>query len=140
MNRYEGVSDDAKDVLRRANDVAMAVGAEFIQAEHILIALLDDKSNSATKAFQSLGLECDSLRTEVLNLAKSALSSAGMKQVIDNAISGANGLGQKTVQGAHLLLGLLRLDGSVTLHALRNLGLNRDQVRAAVLRVIGQSG
>jgi ATP-dependent Clp protease ATP-binding subunit ClpC len=121
----------------------MALGANFINAEHILVALIGEPTGPAAKALQSLGMQHDSLQAEARKLAKSvAKSSARMelKHVIDSAINEADALLHSAVRGEHLLLGLLHLHGSVAVQTLNNLGASSDDVRAAVLRLIRYSG
>jgi ATP-dependent Clp protease ATP-binding subunit ClpA len=141
MNPYDRVTDEVKDVIRRASTWAMEFGSEFVNAEHILLALHGDGDGSTAKALRSLGIEYDSLLTEVRSLMTAVAElppRMEMKRVIDSALGEAEVLAHRAVRCEHLLLGIARLNGSIAVQVLNNLGADSDQVRTAVLRILAQ--
>lgn len=60
----------AKHILSVARDQARAVGSDMIDAEHILLALLEQKEGLSVCILQSLNVKVETLREKVLNALK----------------------------------------------------------------------
>ena len=56
----------AKRALERARREAIALGDQYIGVEHILLGLLDPKSNTAVELLRRLGADPEVVRTRVL--------------------------------------------------------------------------
>jgi ATP-dependent Clp protease ATP-binding subunit ClpA len=56
----------AKRALERAQREAVALGDRHIDVEHLLLGLLDPKSNMAVELLRHLGTDPEAVRTRVL--------------------------------------------------------------------------
>ena len=141
MGRYELISDEAKQIIRRANDVAMEFGSNFVNGEHVILALLSESMGIAAKALQSLGVQLSSLRKEIQGQAATVdkrTPRMELKQILDGAIQESVVLGQNAVRVEHLLLGILHLRQSVAVEALYRVGADADKLATAIIGHMGQ--
>jgi len=63
----------AKRALERAQREALALGDQYVGVEHVLLGLLDPKSNTAVEVLRRLDTDPEVIRTRVLaDLGKAA--------------------------------------------------------------------
>jgi ATP-dependent Clp protease ATP-binding subunit ClpC len=129
-----------------AHQEAQSFNHEYIGTEHILLGLVKEASGVGANALKNLEIDLHQVRVEVEKLVKSGPDTVTMgklpqtpraKKVIEYAIEEARNLNHDYVGTEHLLLGLLREEEGVAAQVLMNLGLNLEDVREAVLELLG---
>jgi ATP-dependent Clp protease ATP-binding subunit ClpA len=145
---YERFTDRARRVMQFANSQARKYEQEFIQAEHILIGLVEEGSGVAANVLKNLGIELEEIRRKLelaLERGTGKTTSgrlplaANAKKVIDNAVEESRRLNHNYVGTEHLFLGLLRQEEGVALKVLTGLGLSVQVARDEVLKLLGQN-
>jgi uncharacterized protein (TIGR03067 family) len=145
----ETFTDQARKVLQRAHQQAEWYNHRYIGTEHLLLALVKERSGVAAKVLTNLGIDSRRIRLEVEKLIRSGPTTvtmgqlpqtAGAKKVIEYAIEEARIFNHNYVDTEHLLVGLLREPDGVAGQVLRNLGLNLEGVRAEVSRLHSPNG
>lgn len=132
---YERFTDDAKKVMRKANEEAQRANTEYIGTEHILLGLLAVGANSI---FQKLGISPDGIKQVLLGrllagppttLPEKLPQTPRAKKVIELAMEEARGLDQSWVGTEHILLGLIREEEGLAAEVLREFNVPLESVR-----------
>ena len=119
-------------------------GHQLIDAEHILLALIQQTETIAAKVLTNLGADIDKMsaaleaelhRDKAPTPEYNALGPRA-KQTIELAIEEARLLKHDRLGTEHLLLGLLRTGESAAASILEDLNVGVEAVRAEVLRVL----
>ncbi|MEN8097522.1 MAG: ATP-dependent Clp protease ATP-binding subunit [Chloroflexota bacterium] len=145
-SRKERFSQRARQVLSLAQENAERMNHARIDAEHILIGLLEE-GGAAGQTLKDLGLGLNEVRTlvERISTAKpkepeSQLELApGAKRVLELALDEARRTGDKYVGTEHLLLGLMRHNEGIVQDVLRRFRITKSQVRRRVHRLLEDS-
>jgi ATP-dependent Clp protease ATP-binding subunit ClpC len=145
---YERFTDRARKVMQLANREAQRFNHEYIGTEHILLGLVKEGSGVAANALKNLEIDLHKIRLEVEKIVQPGPDMVTVakfphrpqaKKVIEYSIEEARSLNHDYVSTEHLLLGLLREQEGVAAQVLMNLGLKLEDVRGAVLNLLGQS-
>jgi ATP-dependent Clp protease ATP-binding subunit ClpC len=143
---YERFTDRARKVMQLANAEAQQHHHEYIGTEHILLGLLQEGTGVAANALKNLDVDLRKIRLEIEKYIQRGPDRVAMgkrpqtpraKKVIEYTIEEARNLNHNYVGTEHLLLGLLREQEGLAAQALVNLGLNLENVRAEVGRLLG---
>jgi len=143
---YERFTDRSRKVMALANQEAQRFNHEYIGTEHILLGLVKEGSGVGANVLKNLGIDLHKVRLEVEKFIKSGPEwvvtgklpqTPRAKRVIEFAIVEARGLNHNYVGSEHLLLGLIEEHEGVAAHVLMNLGLTLEQLRGAVLNLLG---
>ncbi len=138
---YERFTDTARRTMQLANQEAMRLEDEYIGTEHILLGLIREGSGVAFCVLKDRGAYLDRIRKEVDNLRAvepcKLPQMPGAKETIIYAMEEARRLNSYYVAAVHILLGLLRDSESTATRILRNLGLEPDDIREELLRLLG---
>ncbi len=146
---YERFTDRARQVFVLANQQARQLSHERIDTEHILWGVVREGSGVGAKLLESLGVDLQGICLEVEKLPGGGAESLGAgklpvtpraKRVVEYAIEESEQLRHLHVGTEHLLLGLMRVEEGVAARVLVNLGLRPEDVRRAVLNVVGDEG
>jgi len=138
---WEPFTERARRIIVTAQDIAKDLGNNFLDAEHIFVAIVEEGHNGAADAIASFRVT----EEQVVTAAKDVISSAGIqntgemiftpraKQVIDLAFQEARDLQNNYIGVEHLMLGYLREseNGSALL---AKLNLLPEQLRAKILK------
>jgi ATP-dependent Clp protease ATP-binding subunit ClpC len=146
-SRFEKFSERARRVLTLAQEEAQHLNHSYIGTEHILLGLLREEEGVAAKVLVSLGANLGKVRSGVEFIIgrgdKPNTGEIGLtpraKRVIELAIDEARHLGHNYIGTEHLLLGLLHEGGGVAAGVLDSFGINLEQVRAEVSRMLNQN-
>ena len=142
---FERFSEPARRVLFFARYEASQLGSWTIDTEHELLGLIRERRGLTTRLFAEAGVDLDRLRDEVAQRLpyRSPTSTAveipfspAAKQVLQRAAEEADRLSHDHIGTEHLLLGLLRADGSDARDALAARGLRLDQVRERIVELL----
>jgi len=131
----------ARQAMALAELAAANVPHDFIGTEHLLLGVIDEGSNLALKVLESLEIEADDLRAElVASMAKATNSGRGhisftpvAKQALELTAKEAMTLGHNYIGCEHLLLGLLAAEDGLASQVLRRMGLELRTTRRAVI-------
>jgi ATP-dependent Clp protease ATP-binding subunit ClpC len=145
MAGMERFTQRARRVLSLAHQEAERAHQNLIGTEHLLIGLVEEEGGVAGRVLREMGLETERVREMVNRLTVEGQSaeekielSNETQQVLEFAIEEARRLGHHYIGTEHLLLGLVRGEGTA-LEALRRLGVTPDDVRRQTRRVLQES-
>jgi ATP-dependent Clp protease ATP-binding subunit ClpC len=146
MAGMERFTQRARRVLSLAHQEAERAQKNVIGTEHLLLGLVEEEGGVAGRVLRDLGLETDRVREMVNRLAGEGHSPVDDKielsnetqQVLELAIEEARRLGHHYIGTEHLLLGLVRGEGTA-LEVLRRLGVTADDIRRQTRRVLQES-
>jgi len=138
-------TDRAESALQLANTEAERLGDEYISTEHILRGLVKEGGGVAAGVLKQLGVQLKAIAVSLEKFEKIEQPASGFignlpqtpraKKAMEYAIDEAGKLGDDRVGTEHILLGLLHDDDGISAQVLMNLGLRREQVRAAILAI-----
>jgi hypothetical protein len=132
----DGLSEDARQVMEHATDLAQRMGAGYIGGEHILVALLRQPNSPATRVLNQRGVTQDSLAERMRSFFGEgrmprfpvAHLSAPAERALDVARAEAAKQQQTTASPAYLLLGLTQTEGFMC-DLLDSMGTSCDDIR-----------
>lgn len=167
VEKQDGIGTDAgtclleytpgvKKVLAEAAKQAKNLNHTYVGTEHILLAILKERDGIPAAIFKDMGIDAEKVRQEVLHELTSPayVPPGGMaarssetplsnftpraQQVLALARKEADRLNHNFAGTEHLLLGLVRLGQGVAVNVLAKLGINLENVRAEVEKLIGK--
>ena len=145
MAGMERFTQRARRVLSLASQEAERSHQENIGTEHLLLGLIEEDGGVAGRVLRELGLESTRVREMVgrVSMDGHALSAklelaSDTQQVLEYAVDEARRLGHHYIGTEHILLGLVRVEGSA-MEVLRRLGVTADQIRRQTRRVLNET-
>lgn len=138
---YERFTDRARKVMLLANEEAKRWNHEYIGAEHVLLALLQDADGVAGMLLKHMGVDLGAVRRECEEaLRKGPAAVEGRKllqtplarDVIVHAMDHSRKLGHDYVGTDHLLLGLLQAEQGGAAQLLNRFGVTLPAVLTAM--------
>jgi ATP-dependent Clp protease ATP-binding subunit ClpC len=143
---FDRFTDRARRALQLAGQEAMRLGHDHIGTEHLLMGIVKEGSGLAAVVLEQFKVSLAMVRQKVDSLAHGPSSMPVAKpkaterhqRVIMYAIDEAHNLSHNYVGTEHILLGLLREPEGTAARVLAALDLKLDDVRAAVLNVLGK--
>ncbi len=138
---FERFTEEARQVVVRAQDEAHRLNHNYLGTEHLLLALLRDRHGAAARALRELGLSAQAVRGEVKRIiGLGSEPPAGRipltpraKKSLELARRAADS-GNSPVWTEHLLLGLLDEGEGVAAHILSDHGVTREKIHQAVAK------
>ena len=144
MAGMERFTQRARRVLSLAHQEAERSHQESIGTEHLLLGLIEEDGGVAGRVLRELGLESARVREMVGRVSMDGNSVSGKlelasdtQQVLEYAVEEARHLGHHYIGTEHILLGLVRVEGSA-MEVLRKLGVTADQIRRQTRRVLNR--
>jgi len=143
---FERFTERARRVLQLAQEEAKRLGHDYIGTEHILLGLIREGEGVAAEVLNSLNVSLEAIRIEIEKQVPSggALLTVGdvpftphSKKVLELAVEEARALHHNYIGTEHLLLGLIREGESVGAKVLASVGVNLEQVREGVIKLLG---
>ncbi|MFZ1041107.1 MAG: ATP-dependent Clp protease ATP-binding subunit [Anaerolineales bacterium] len=145
MAGMERFTQRARRVLSLAHQEAERSHQENIGTEHLLLGLIEEDGGVAGRVLRELGLESARVREMVGRVSLEGHSVSGKleladdtQQVLGYAVDEAAHLGHHYIGTEHILLGLVRVEGSA-MEVLRRLGVTADQIRRQTRRVLNET-
>jgi len=144
---YERFTDRARRVMHLAKQEAQRFNHEYIGTEHILLGLVKENSGVAANVLRNLEIDLRQVRLEVEKIVQAGPDivikgnlpqTPRAKKVIECSIEESRRLKHNYVGTEHLLLGLIREQDAVAAQVLMNLGLRLADLRAEVMRLLGE--
>jgi ATP-dependent Clp protease ATP-binding subunit ClpC len=141
----ERFTQRARHVLALAQQEAERAHQGLIGTEHLLLGLLKEDGGVAGRVLHELGLETERVREMIQRISGEGHHESGKielapdtQQVLEFAIDEARKMGHHYIGTEHLLLGLVRSEGTA-MEVLKKLGVTPDQVRRQTRRVLQES-
>jgi ATP-dependent Clp protease ATP-binding subunit ClpC len=141
----ERFTQRARRVLSLAHQEAERGQQSSIGTEHLLLGLMEEEGGVAGRVLRELGLESGRVReiVERVGLEKRSEEikielAPETQQVLEFAVDEARRLGHHYIGTEHILLGLVRVDGTA-MEVLRRLGVTPDQIRRQTRRVLNET-
>ncbi|MFH1562434.1 MAG: ATP-dependent Clp protease ATP-binding subunit [Nitrospirota bacterium] len=142
---FERFTERARRVLQLAQEEAKRLGHDYLGTEHILLALVREGEGVAAEVLNSLGVSLEAIRIEIEKQVPPGGNLLTMgevpftphsKKVLELAVEEARNLHHNYIGTEHLLLGLIREGESVGARVLTAVGINLDQVRDGVIKLL----
>lgn len=141
---FERYSEHAHSVMEHARMEAQKLRHDHLGTEHILLGLIEVKEGVASMVLRHRRVDLPHARQKVLDLVEHGPgpmdgnyeklpTTSHAQNVLSDAIREARMLKHSTIGSEHLLLGLLYENEGAGARALRELGLNLEDVRRDVL-------
>jgi len=146
MAGIERFTQRARRVLSLASQEAERARHNSIGTEHLLLGLIEEEGGVAGRVLRDLGLTPERVR-EVIERVTSRETrftadkielAADTQQVLEFAVDEARRMGHHYIGTEHILLGLVRVEGTA-MEVLRRLGVTADQIRRQTRRILNES-
>lgn len=132
----------ARRVVFEAHEAAVRIGAEGVQALHLLLAVLEISREEQDCLIEKLGVNPDEINREIEAIAIEMAGEPAIpfsltddaKQAIDFSYAEAKNLEHKTITHGHLLLGVLRTSPEA-MGAFERKGADLNAVRQACIEL-----
>jgi ATP-dependent Clp protease ATP-binding subunit ClpC len=145
MAGMERFTQRARRVLSLAHQEAERSRHNSIGTEHLLLGLMEEDGGVAGRVLRELGLESNRVREIIDRVSIESRHDDGKielapdtQQVLEYAVDEARRLGHHYIGTEHILLGLVRVDGTA-MEVLRRLGVTADQIRRQTRRVLNET-
>ncbi len=146
MAGMERFTQRARRVLSLAHQEAERARQSNIGTEHLLLGLMDEEGGVAGRVLRELGMTSDRVREIIERVATADARfnsekielAADTQQVLEYAVDEARRLGHHYIGTEHILLGLVRVEGTA-MEVLRRLGVTAEQIRRQTRRVLNES-
>ena len=142
---FERLTDRARRVMELAEQEARRFNHEYIGTEHILLGLVEEAGGRGANVLKTSGVDLNKVRLEVEKLVKSGPdpvakgklpSTPRAKEVVKHALKEAKRLHHNYIGTEHLLVALLLEGEGVAAQVLMNLGIELENVRREVSRLL----
>ncbi len=146
MAGMERFTQRARRVLSIAHQEAERARNNNIGTEHLLLGLMDEEGGVAGRVLRELGMTSDRVREVVRRVTNTPATfdstqielASDTQQVLEHAVEEARRLGHHYIGTEHILLGLVRVEGTA-MEVLRRLGVTAEQIRRQTRRVLNET-
>jgi ATP-dependent Clp protease ATP-binding subunit ClpC len=144
---FERFTEKAIKVVMLAQEEARRLGHNFVGTEQILLGLIGESTGIAAKVLKTLGITLKDARLEVEKIIGRGSGFVAVeipftpraKRVLEMSLEEARQLGHNYIGTEHILLGLVREGEGVAGRVLETLGADPSEIRAQVIRTVGES-
>ena len=142
-------TDRVRKVLSMAREEATRLRHDYVGTEHILLGLIREGEGVAAAILTNLNVDLEELRNRIEERVESGKSdmtadevpyTTRAKKVLEFSVAEARSLKHSYVGTEHLLLGLLREEGSVAGSVLHAHGATLEDARRSVAGLTPESG
>jgi ATP-dependent Clp protease ATP-binding subunit ClpC len=150
MMRFDRFTERAQEAATRAAEIIQRYGHNQIDAEHILLAMIEQPQGVVSQILEILKIEPGVLAERLDNILRTTPKAnifgggAGqifitprVKMIVDHANAEANRLGDEYISTEHLFLAILSEKNTQLSRMLEELGLNRQRVLDAINELRG---
>lgn len=133
------------ELIKISNRIAREYEQEYVGTEHLLLAIQRQGTGIGAGILEKRGVTAEKLKAEVDRLVKQSMEETWVfgrlpgtphfKNVMARAIEQCQQLEMDTVRTEHILLALLKEQGSVACTALANLGVTFEETRKVVAAI-----
>ena len=144
---FERYTESARRSLFFARYAVTEKGGQTIRAEHICIGLLRDPAGGVRRLLDAANVSADALRIEVeerMSAGEKVPTSVEIpfgndaKELLQFACQEADALGHKHIGTEHLLLALLRVEGTIPYAVLTEHGMRLNESRKEAERLVAE--
>ncbi len=134
----------AQEVIRAAQNHAVAMGHNYVGTEHLLLGIMDVQDSVAAKAIESQGIQEEDVRRQVLDMVGQGGGgplqdyTPRVKRILDRSVQEANNMGTGYVGTEHILMALLNESDCVAVRVLLALDVNIQRVYEEILGMLGE--
>jgi ATP-dependent Clp protease ATP-binding subunit ClpC len=142
---FEKYNEKARRALFFARYEASKLGSRVIESEHVLLGILREGEDTVTELFRRFHVKPDEVRREIegervfveriSSTAELPLSEEA-KKVLAYASHEAESMLHGSVGSEHLLIGILRVEGSLAMRILAQHGLDVYSVREELMGIL----
>ncbi|EEF62680.1 Clp protease N-terminal domain-containing protein [Pedosphaera parvula] len=134
--------------LELAREEAPRLGHDFIGTEHVLLGLMKSEDGIVLKVLRKAGVDNSAIKAEIERfVGVGPVHEANMaipytpraRKALHLAAREANALNHVHISTGHIFLGLLLENEGVAGHVLRNLGVQTETTREAILKDLAGS-
>merc|ERR1719240_1639603 len=144
---FERFTEKAIKVVMLAQEEARRLGHNFVGTEQLLLGLIGESTGIAAKVLKSMGVTLKDARLEVEKIIGRGSGFVAVeipftpraKRVLEMSLEEARQLGHNYIGTEHILMGLVREGEGVAGRVLETLGADTSEIRAQVIRMVGES-
>jgi hypothetical protein len=138
----------AREILELGGKEALGFHHDFIGTEHLLLGLLELKTEIVPTVLQRIGVDHTVVRAEIEKIVGVGLPQLNpsalrytprVKKALELAGEEARAQNRTRVSAEHIFLGLMLEGGGVAALVLRNLGVNAGSIRGEILKELGRN-
>ena len=142
---FERFTDRARRVIVLAQEEARLLNHNYIGTEHLLLGLLHEGEGVAAQALAGAGVTAERARALVVEVVGPSTQTVEgnipftprAKRALELSLREALSLGHNYIGTEHVLLGLIRQDGTAAAQILlERIGLDREGLRAQTLQLM----
>ena len=138
---FERFTEEARQVVVRAQEEARGLGHNYIGTEHILLGLLGPPETVAARELSTAGVTAEVVREQIVRIVGASEEppraqipfTPRAKKVLELSLREALMLRHESIDTAHVLLGLLREGSGVAARILADLGVRTPALRDCVV-------
>jgi ATP-dependent Clp protease ATP-binding subunit ClpC len=142
-------SERCRRTLALAREVAAKLGHQYVNADHLLLAIIEEREGPGARILEELAGDLDSLQHDIEALLPPPddvdfrspdlpYSSHG-KHALELAMSVSRSLSHGYVGGEHLLLGVIQGKQARSTPMLAERGATFERAREVLMRVLGEA-
>ena len=143
---FERFTERARRVIILAQAEAKRLNHSEVGTEHILLGIIREGEDVASKVLESLNINPERVRVEIESAIgrgertpyEEVAFTPRARKVLELALDEARRLGHNSIGTEHLLLGLIREGEGVAARVLEAMGADLERVRAQVLTLRGE--
>ncbi|MBD2743493.1 ATP-dependent Clp protease ATP-binding subunit [Coleofasciculus sp. FACHB-1120] len=143
---FQHFTDKAVRVIMLSQEEARRLGHNLVGTEQLLLGLIAEGTGVAAKVLIDQGITLQACRIEVEKIIGRGSRfvpseipfTPKVKRVFEQAFVEAKAFGHNYIGPEHLLLGLIQEGEGVAAKVLQNLNANPDNLRTAVIRMLGE--
>lgn len=143
----ERFTERVRKILHLARDEAARFKQNFIGTEHLLLAMIKEGEGVGAMVLINLGLELNELRKSIENSISNGVGgkidiplSNEARLCLNYAMEEAKNFGHSYVGTEHLLLGIIRTQGSLGSQILESVGMDYDTVKSEIIQLLRPEG
>jgi len=142
VDRFDRFNEQARDVMKLAQEEARFFQHNFIGTEHLLLGLVRQEKSIAAQVLSNLGVDLSRVRKEVeyiigrgdrVVLGEIELTPRA-KKAIELAVDEAHRLNHNYVGAEHIFLGLVREGEGIAAGVLEQLGVSLEKARVQTIQ------
>ena len=145
--QFDRLTIKAQEALQTAQSLSSQAQSPELGVEHLMVALITQTDGIVTPIFQKLGADTASIKAAIKGVIEKAPKvhragselyiSAALQTVLDNAMKEATTLKDEYVSTEHLLIACAETKQSETGKILRDAGVTKDKILAALVDIRG---
>ncbi|VFB15749.1 ATP-dependent Clp protease ATP-binding subunit ClpC [Urinicoccus massiliensis] len=143
MGMYGRFTEKSQAMIIQAQEEAKSQGHNYVGSEHLILSMLKDPSQGAGAFLAQAGLDYESFKKVSMDLVppemtpvQTANYTPRTKRIFEISFEIARSLGQGYVSTEHILLAILSEGKGVGVLAMRNMGIDPNQLEKSIYQSI----